>query len=132
MANQTLTFEIGTEELPAFALHAATEKLGGMFAGALDGAGIPHGEISVYSTPRRLIVSALAVPEATEALTETFRGPAAKIAFDADGNPTKAALGFARGKGVDAKRSRAPRRERRRVRVCREIDSVGAGGHASA
>lgn len=102
MANQTLTFEIGTEELPAFALHAATEKLGGMFADALDGAGIPHGEISVYSTPRRLIVSALAVPEATEALTETFRGPAAKIAFDADGNPTKAALGFARGKGVDA------------------------------
>ena len=101
MANQTLTFEIGTEELPAFALHAATEKLGGMFADALDGAGIPHGEISVYSTPRRLIVSALAVPEATEALTETFRGPAAKIAFDADGNPTKAALGFARGKGVD-------------------------------
>ena len=73
MANQTLTFEIGTEELPAFALHAATEKLGGMFADALDGAGIPHGEISVYSTPRRLIVSALAVPEATEALTETFR-----------------------------------------------------------
>ena len=60
MANQTLTFEIGTEELPAFALHAATEKLGGMFADALDGAGIPHGEISVYSTPRRLIVSALA------------------------------------------------------------------------
>ena len=102
MANQTLTFEIGTEELPAFALHAATEKLGGMFADALDGAGISHGEISVYSTPRRIIVSALAVPEATEALTETFRGPAAKIAFDADGNPTKAALGFARGKGVDA------------------------------
>ena len=63
MANQTLTFEIGTEELPAFALHAATEKLGGMFADALDGAGIPHGEISVNSTPRRLIVSALAVPE---------------------------------------------------------------------
>lgn len=89
MANQTLMFEIGTEELPAFALHAATEKLGGMFADALDGAGIPHGEISVYSTPRRLIVSALAVPEATEALTETFRGPAAKIAFDADGNPRR-------------------------------------------
>ena len=42
MANQTLTFEIGTEELPAFALHAATEKLGGMFADALDGAGIPR------------------------------------------------------------------------------------------
>ena len=43
MANQTRTFEIGTEELPAFALRAATETLGGMFADALDGAGIPHG-----------------------------------------------------------------------------------------
>ncbi len=102
MANQTLTFEIGTEELPAFALRDATAKLGASFAGALDAAGIPHGAVSVYSTPRRLIVSVLDVPEATEALTETFRGPAAKIAFDADGNPTKAALGFARGKGVDA------------------------------
>lgn len=102
MANEMLAFEIGTEELPAFALHNATEKLGGMFETALDGAGIPYGEVSVYSTPRRLIVTATDVPEATEALTETFRGPAAKIAFDEQGNPTKAALGFARGKGVDA------------------------------
>ena len=55
MANQTLTFEIGTEELPAFALHAATEKLGGMFADALDGAGIPHARFRC--TPRRAALS---------------------------------------------------------------------------
>ena len=101
MANKTLTFEIGTEELPAFDLHAATEKLGGLTADALDGAKIPHGDIAVYSTPRRLIVVALDVPEATEATEEEFRGPASKIAFDDSGAPTKAAIGFARGKGVD-------------------------------
>ena len=101
MANKTLAFEIGTEELPAFDLHAATEKLGGLAAAALDGAKIPHGDIAVYSTPRRLIVVVADVPEATEAAVEEFRGPAAKIAFDENGEPTKAAIGFARGKGVD-------------------------------
>lgn len=101
MANRTLAFEIGTEELPAFDLHAATKKLAGIAADALDGAGIAHGDVEVYSTPRRLIVVAHEVPEATEAVEEEFRGPSAKIAFDADGNPTKAAAGFARGKGVD-------------------------------
>ena len=101
MANRTLAFEIGTEELPAFDLHAATKKLADIAADALDGAGIAHGDVEVYSTPRRLIVIAHEVPEATEAVEEEFRGPSAKIAFDADGNPTKAAAGFARGKGVD-------------------------------
>ncbi len=101
MANKTLAFEIGTEELPAFDLHAATEKLGGLAAAALDGAKIPHGDIAVYSTPRRLIVVVADVPEATEAAVEEFRGPAAKIAFDENGEPTMAAIGFARGKGVD-------------------------------
>ena len=101
MANKTLAFEIGTEELPAFDLHAATEKLGDLAAAALDGAKIPHGSIAVYSTPRRLIVVVADVPEATEAAVEEYRGPAAKIAFDENDQPTKAAIGFARGKGVD-------------------------------
>ncbi|MBQ9041240.1 MAG: glycine--tRNA ligase subunit beta [Eggerthellaceae bacterium] len=101
MANKTLAFEIGTEELPAFDLHAATEKLGDLASTALDGAKIPHGDVSVYTTPRRLIVIVADVPEATEAAVEEFRGPAAKIAFDESGEPTKAAIGFARGKGVD-------------------------------
>lgn len=101
MANKTLAFEIGTEELPAFDLHAATAKLGALAADALDGAKIPHGDIAAYTTPRRLIVIVADVPEATEASVEEFRGPAAKIAFDENGEPTKAAVGFARGKGVD-------------------------------
>ena len=51
--------------------------------------------------PRRLVVVVEGVPERTEDSVEEFRGPAARIAFDAEGNPTKAAAGFARGKGVD-------------------------------
>ncbi len=101
MANKTLAFEIGTEEMPAFDLHAVTTKLGGLAASAFDGAKIPHGDVSVYTTPRRLIVIVADVPEATEASVEEFRGPSAKIAFDENGEPTKAAIGFARGKGVD-------------------------------
>lgn len=101
MANKTLAFEIGTEELPAFDLHDATTKLGSIAAKALDSAKIPHGAVDVYTTPRRLIVLVADVPERTEASVEEFRGPSAKIAFDDNGQPTKAAIGFAKGKGVD-------------------------------
>ena len=102
MTLHTLAFEIGTEELPAFDLHAATEKLGGLVTDALDGAQVPHGDVEVYTTPRRLITIVPDVPEATDATVQEFRGPAASIAFDESGAPTQAALGFARGKGVDA------------------------------
>ena len=102
MANKTLAFEIGTEELPAFDLHAATLKLGGLMEAALADARITFEEVSVYTTPRRLITIASGLPEATEESVEEYRGPSVKIAFDAEGNPTKAALGFARGKGVEA------------------------------
>ena len=101
MANKTLAFEIGTEELPAFDLHAAAEQLHDLAAELLSEARIPYDELSIYSTPRRLIVIAQGLPEQTEALIEEFRGPSAAIAFDEAGNLTKAALGFARGKGVD-------------------------------
>lgn len=102
MANKTLAFEIGTEELPAFDLHAATLKLGGLMEEALSGARISFEEVSVFTTPRRLITIVNGLPESTEESVEEFRGPSVKIAFDDEGNPTKAALGFARGKGVDA------------------------------
>ena len=102
MANKTLAFEIGTEELPAFDLHAATLKLGALMEEALSGARISFEEVSVFTTPRRLITIVSGLPESTEESVEEFRGPSVKIAFDEEGNPTKAALGFARGKGVDA------------------------------
>ena len=101
MEKRTLAFEIGTEEIPAFDLAGAVKQLSTMVPSLLDDAAIPHGAVKIFSSPRRLIVVAEEIPEATEEKNEVFKGPSAKIAFDAEGNPTKAAQGFARGKGVD-------------------------------
>lgn len=101
MEKRTLAFEIGTEEIPAFDLAGAVKQLSTMVPSLLDDAAIPHGAAKIFSSPRRLIVIAEEIPEATEEKNEVFKGPSAKIAFDAEGNPTKAAQGFARGKGVD-------------------------------
>lgn len=101
MEKRTLAFEIGTEEIPAFDLAGAVKQLSTMVPSLLDDASIPHGAVKIFSSPRRLIVIAEEIPEATEEKNEVFKGPSAKIAFDAEGNPTKAAQGFARGKGVD-------------------------------
>lgn len=101
MEKRTLAFEIGTEEIPAFDLAGAVKQLSTMVPSLLDDAAIPHGAVKIFSSPRRLIVIAEEIPEATEEKNEVFKGPSAKIAFDAEGNPTKAAQGFARGKGVD-------------------------------
>ncbi len=96
----TLAFEIGVEEIPAFDLDSANKQLEKMVPAAFANARIPYDSIEIHSSPRRLIVMAYGVADATEALVEEYKGPAAKIAFDADGNPTKAAIGFARGKGL--------------------------------
>lgn len=101
MEKRTLAFEIGTEEIPAFDLAGAVKQLSTMVPSLLDDAAIPHGAVKIFSSPRRLIVISEEIPEATEEKNEVFKGPSAKIAFDAEGNPTKAAQGFARGKGVD-------------------------------
>ncbi len=68
----------------------------------LDEAGLAHGDVRVVSSPRRLAAIVSDVAYATEAVHEVKRGPKAQIAFDADGNPTKAAAGFARKCGIDA------------------------------
>ena len=96
----TLAFEIGVEEIPAFDLDSANKQLEKMVPAAFADARIPYDSIEIHSSPRRLIVMAYGVADATEALVEEYKGPAAKIAFDTDGNPTKAAIGFARGKGL--------------------------------
>lgn len=101
MEKRTLAFEIGTEEIPAFDLAGAVKQLSTMVPSLLDDAAIPHDAVKIFSSPRRLIVIAEEIPEATEEKNEVFKGPSAKIAFDAEGNPTKAAQGFARGKGID-------------------------------
>lgn len=92
--------EIGTEEMPSAPLNNAVKQLGKLVTSGLMEAGLSHGEVRVVSSPRRLAVLVDAVATATDEVHEVLRGPAAKIAFDADGNPTKAAEGFARKSGV--------------------------------
>lgn len=96
-----LAFEIGVEEIPAFDLLDAVGQLEKKVPIILDDARIPHGALEIYNSPRRLIVLVSDVASMTEAETEVFKGPSVKIAFDEAGKPTKAAVGFARGKGMD-------------------------------
>lgn len=95
-------FEIGTEEMPSAPLNNAVSQLGKLVEAGLKDAGLAHGPVEVISSPRRLAVLVSDVATATEEVNDVKRGPAANIAFDADGNPTKAAQGFARKCGVDA------------------------------
>lgn len=66
MEKRTLAFEIGTEEIPAFDLAGAVKQLSTMVPSLLDDAAIPHGAVKIFSSPRRLIVIAEEIPEATE------------------------------------------------------------------
>ena len=93
-------FEIGTEEMPSAPLMNAVKQFGTLIAGGLDEAGLAHGAVRVISSPRRLAAIVKDVAGETEAVHEVLRGPAAKIAFDADGSPTRAAQGFARKNGL--------------------------------
>ncbi len=94
--------EIGCEEMPSAPLMNAAQQLGGLVAKGLDAAGLSHGEVRVISTPRRLAALVADVAVATDEVHEVRRGPKAAIAFDESGQPTKAALGFARKLGADA------------------------------
>ena len=99
-----LLFELGTEELPPVALEQLSAALTQGFTDGLQNAGLEHGAITSFATPRRLgvMIRACALRQPDREIER--RGPALRAAFDADGNPTKAASGFARSCGttVDA------------------------------
>ena len=104
MANtRDFLFELGVEEMPSAPLNNAVKQLESLMGKGLDEAGLAHGAIRVISSPRRLAVLVSDVAEATEEIHSVLRGPSAKIAFDAEGNPTKAAEGFARKNGLTAR-----------------------------
>ncbi len=96
-----LLYEIGTEELPAGYIRPALDQLQAFLSRELDEARIAHGEIETVGTPRRLVVAARDAAECQADVQQEITGPPAKFAFDAQGKPTKAALGFARSQGVD-------------------------------
>jgi glycyl-tRNA synthetase beta chain len=96
-----LLFEIGTEEIPAGFAPAALQQLAQDLAKGLDDARLPHGEVKAVGTPRRLAVWARDVaPRQADSETQAL-GPPVAQAFDASGNPTPAAVGFARSQGVE-------------------------------
>ncbi len=92
--------EIGTEELPAADLDVALEQLGALVPDMLDDARLDYESFVVGGTPRRLVVSVEGLAPGQRAEESVRRGPPVKAAYDQDGEPTKAALGFARGQGV--------------------------------
>ncbi|WP_233004390.1 glycine--tRNA ligase subunit beta [Exiguobacterium aurantiacum] len=95
-----LLLEIGLEELPAQYVLRSEKQLAERVTAFLTDARVQFGTLTVYSTPRRLAVLVKDVEEKQQDLTETLRGPAKKIAQDAEGNWSKAAAGFARGRGL--------------------------------
>ncbi|OPY18914.1 MAG: Glycine--tRNA ligase beta subunit [Syntrophus sp. PtaB.Bin075] len=100
MSNELL-LEIGTEEIPAAFLPKALQDMSSMIRKALTEARIPFGQVHTFGTPRRLCLAVADVAEKQEDQVIEKLGPARRVSFDADGNPTKAALGFAKSQGVD-------------------------------
>ena len=99
-SSQSLLIELGSEELPAADVPVGIMQIELRLRELLEQARLTFGALSVTGTPRRLVayVQELA-PRQQEEIVER-RGPPAERAFDSDGQPTKAAIGFARGQGV--------------------------------
>ncbi|MCK3975877.1 glycine--tRNA ligase subunit beta [Streptococcus suis] len=95
-----LLIELGLEEIPAYIVTPAMHQLRDRMATFLTDNRLAFDSIDIFSTPRRLAVRVLGLADRQTDLTEDFKGPAKKIALDADGNFTKAAEGFVRGKGL--------------------------------
>ncbi|MDP5147469.1 glycine--tRNA ligase subunit beta [Shewanella sp. ULN5] len=97
---ENLLIEIGTEELPPKALRNLAESFLANFSDELAKADLPFSASTWYAAPRRLAISftELALSQADKVVEK--RGPAVTSAFDAEGNPTKAAIGWARGNGI--------------------------------
>lgn len=96
-----LLFEIGTEELPNWYVDEGADALAALVSERLAAAGFAPSSVVGHGTPRRLAAVAFAVPEVSERTVEARRGPSAGVAFDAAGAPTRAAIAFATGNGVD-------------------------------
>ena len=100
MTEKTFLVEIGTEELPPKALRSLAEAFAAQVTAELDSAGLAHGEVRWYAAPRRLALKVASLSAAQPDREVEKRGPAVSAAFDADGKPTKAAEGWARGNGI--------------------------------
>ena len=96
-----LLFEIGTEEIPAHVMPHLLEDLAQLAETMLKEHRLAYEKVRTLGTPRRAALIVTGLAERQEDVNTETRGPSVAIAFDADGNPTKAGAGFARGQGVD-------------------------------
>jgi glycyl-tRNA synthetase beta chain len=102
MSHRELLFELFTEELPPRTLLNLSKSLTEGVLSGLDTAGIPHGKIHGFATPRRLAVRIQRLAEHQPDKQVERRGPPLKVSFDAQGAPTQAAIAFAKSCGVPA------------------------------
>lgn len=98
----TILFELGCEELPPKSLKSLRDALQASVTEQLNDAEISFESIKAYAAPRRLAIQIQGISDKQPDRTEQKRGPAIKAAFDSDGNPTRAAMGFAKGLGIEA------------------------------
>ncbi len=92
--------EVGTEDIPSRFMPSTLEQLAARFRAFLKDSRLPHSSVKAYGTHRRLVVEVKGLAPHQEETTVEAKGPARKAAFDAEGRPTRAAEGFARGQGV--------------------------------
>ncbi|KPW27346.1 Glycine--tRNA ligase beta subunit [Pseudomonas amygdali pv. mellea] len=101
MSAQDFLVELGTEELPPKTLVSLADAFLAGIEKGLSGAGLTYSAKQVYAAPRRLAVLITALATQQPDRSVNLDGPPRQAAFDADGNPTQAALGFAKKCGVD-------------------------------
>ena len=102
MADKILLLEIGTEEIPAHVMPPILSQLKDLAEKIFTESRIKFDEVQTLGTPRRLSMLVKGVADTQSDVEEEKRGPSVKIAFDKDGKPSKAAVGFARGQKVNA------------------------------
>ncbi|GAF57967.1 LOW QUALITY PROTEIN: glycyl-tRNA synthetase beta chain [Psychrobacter sp. JCM 18902] len=98
----TILFELGCEELPPKSLKSLRDALQASVTEQLNEAEISFDSIKAFAAPRRLALQIQGISDKQPDRSEQKRGPAIKAAFDAEGNPTRAAMGFAKGLGIEA------------------------------
>ena len=96
-----LFLEIGCEEIPAGFIPKAMADMESLMKRELESARLEFGEIVTLGTPRRLVLAVKGLADRQPDAELTAMGPAKSVAYDAEGNPTRAAQGFARGQGVE-------------------------------
>ncbi len=100
MDHENLLIEIGCEELPPKKLHQLARHLADNLVAEIDSAELKHGEVKIFATPRRLAVWVAALQKELPAKKLERQGPSVKAAYDKNGTPTIACLGFAKSCGV--------------------------------